>query len=102
MRTFGALRAQDIEALISGPQRDAALRYLAACSRLMAALEPFVPSGRGPLTWTIPTDYVARGVAAALAACRCTKQEKEGAWRSSGGRSNCTMRRGHGAGSTAA
>jgi len=67
VRSYGALRAHDIEALLEGEDRAAALAYLAACSRLWTALEPFAQR----LTSLAPTEYVARGVAAALAACRC-------------------------------
>jgi hypothetical protein len=81
MRTFGALRATDIDGLLGGEHRAEALNYLAACSRLMAALEPFAQ-----LTHGGPLDYVARHVAAALAACQC----QEDPWPSSPAPSSST------------
>lgn len=91
MRMLGALRPADIDNLLGGEHRSEALTYLAACSRLMAALEPFVR-----LTPASAADYVARGVAAALAASGHIKEGPRGC-RSCRERTNSIMRAGTGA-----
>jgi len=94
MRILGALRPCDIDNLLGGEHRAEALTYLAACSRLMAALEPFVR-----LTPASSPEYVARGVAAALATSGYMK-EGPAPCRSCAASANSTMRAATGAGST--